>query len=71
MTAWTIMRSDLKLYPYKIQLQQRLNEVGVARRLKFANLMLEKMDRGEININKIWMSDKAHFDLTGYVNKQN
>jgi histone-lysine N-methyltransferase SETMAR len=73
-SAWRIMRQELKLYPYKIQLQQRLNEVGVARRLNFANLMLEKIDRGgidEIDMNKIWMSDEAHFDLTGYVNKQN
>lgn len=70
-TMWSIMRKDLSLYPYKIQLQQQLKEVDVTRRLDFANLILEKIDSNKINIKKMWFSDEAHFHLNGYVNKQN
>ena len=34
-------------------------------------MMETKIDRREININRVWFSDEAHFYLNGYVNKQN
>lgn len=70
-TTWTILKRDLNLFPYKIQVHQQLKDVDVSRRLDFANLMLEKIEKNEINIKKIWFSDEAHFHLNGYVNKQN
>ena len=68
---WTIVKRDLNLFPYKIQVHQQLKDVDVNRRLDFANLMLEKIENKEIDISKIWFSDEAHFHLNGYVNKQN
>ncbi|GFT71062.1 t-complex protein 1 subunit delta [Nephila pilipes] len=33
--------------------------------------MLEKLQTGEIDVNKIWFSDEAYFTLDGHLNKQN
>lgn len=70
-TTWTILRRDLHYFPYKIQLQQQLKNVDVTRQENFGNLMVEMIESRQIDINKIWFSDEAHFHLSGYVNKQN
>ena len=70
-TARIIMRKDLQLFPYKIQLTQYISPAAISARLDFANLMIEKMERGEIDFGKIIFSDEAHFHLEGYVNRQN
>ncbi|GFS55201.1 t-complex protein 1 subunit delta [Nephila pilipes] len=33
--------------------------------------MLEKLQTGEIDVKKIWLSDEAYFTLDGHLNKQN
>ena len=67
----TIMVKVLGMFPYKIQVHQPLNERQIEERLKFARRMAWRIDRKEIDIRKIWFTDEAHFELTGYVNKQN
>ncbi|XP_046668647.1 uncharacterized protein LOC124359719 [Homalodisca vitripennis] len=62
-----ILKQDLKLHPYKIQLVQALKETDYPLRLNYANKML----RSFRNFNKIIFSDEAHFHVDGYVNKQN
>ncbi|GFT77392.1 t-complex protein 1 subunit delta [Nephila pilipes] len=57
--------------PYKIQVTQPLNEDHTQRRSEFAQLMLEKLQIGEIDVKKIWFSDEAYFTLDGHLNKQN
>ena len=69
-TLQRIMR-ELSLSPYKIQLNQALNEDHKERRFQFAMDMLEKIDNDGITPNKIWFSDEAYFSLDGHLNKQN
>ncbi len=66
-----IMEEQLKLFPYKIQVHQPLSEKDIQRRLEFANLILEMVRNKEIDPKKIWFTDEVHFQLDGYVNKQN
>ncbi|RWS15258.1 histone-lysine N-methyltransferase SETMAR-like protein, partial [Dinothrombium tinctorium] len=66
-----ILRKDLGLFPYKIQITQPLSERNYADRLSFATAMAEMIDLKRINVGAIWFSDEAHFWLHGYVNKQN
>ena len=40
-------------------------------RRDFANHILDELETGSISQHKIWFSDEAHFQLNGYVNKQN
>ncbi|GFS75525.1 PPDK_N domain-containing protein, partial [Nephila pilipes] len=62
---------ELELSPYKIQVTQPLKEDHTQRRSEFAQLMLEKLQTGEIDVKKIWFSDEAYFTLDGHLNKQN
>ena len=66
-----IMKDELSLFPYKIQIQQPLSPGNFVERVDFANVVLQMIDENKIDINKIHFTDEAHFDLNGYVNKQN
>jgi len=70
-TLRRIIKSKLKLYPYKIQVFQELSEFDMERRVEFANHLLAQIESNDIQFGKIWFSDECHFWLSGYVNKQN
>ena len=70
-TLRRIMEDILKLFPYKIQVQQPLTQNSIEMRLVFANEMLELIRTQKLDYRKIWFSDEVHFQLDGYVNKQN
>jgi len=70
-TAWKILHDDLKLFPYKIQVGQRLSEAAIEKRKEFAAEVAQLIDSKEIDPDKIIFTDEAHFWLDGYVNRQN
>ena len=70
-SAWRIMRDDLKNFPYKIQMHQRLTDSAVEKRLSFAAECCQLIDEGLLDVDRIIFSDEAHFWLDGYVNRQN
>lgn len=63
----TILKKDLHLTAYKIQLVQELKPTDYPLRLNFANEMLQRFPTFE----NILFSDEANFHLNGHVNKQN
>ena len=66
-----ILKDDLKMYPYRLQVHQRLNENSMTLRYNFAADFLELDDSNQIDPSKIIFSDEAHFWLDGYINSQN
>ena len=70
-SLWRILRKDLSLYPYKIQLTQELKPQDHARRRTFADWVLERQEIDPNFCDKVIFSDEAHFLLSGSVNKQN
>ncbi|CAK1579832.1 unnamed protein product [Parnassius mnemosyne] len=62
-----ILKKDLHLHPYKIQLVQELKDTDTIHRLNFANEMLNRFT----SFNNVFFSDEAHFHINGHVNKQN
>lgn len=70
-TLHRILRHDLHLFPYKIQLTQKLLPADKPCRLEWAQRVIEMAESDEHFWRKIIMSDEAHFTLTGTVNKQN
>jgi len=62
---------QLKIFPYKIQIQHLLQEADLNRRMQFAQQLIPMLESGEIAMSEIWYTDEAHFHLHGYVNKQN
>lgn len=67
----TILKKDLCLFPYKVQITQELRPRDHERRRDYCSAMLTKLERDPDFHQKIIMSDEAHFDLSGFVNKQN
>lgn len=65
-----ILRKDLHLQPYKIQLCQYLKPADYLKRKTFAETMMTTF-WNEGGIENIIFSDEAHFHLNGYVNKHN
>jgi len=70
-TMQRILTKDLHLHAYKIQLTQELKPADHEQRRIFVDWMLENHQLNENFSNKIIFSDEAHFQLNGYVNKQN
>lgn len=70
-TLRRILKQDLYMFPYKVQLTQRLLETDKPRRLAYAN-NVSRMKEAEPDFwERILMTDEAHFTLSGAVNKQN
>lgn len=70
-TTHRILRKDLALKPYKVQLAQQLKPIDHPKRLRFANWAEDRLAEDGEFYRKIIFSDEAHFHLGGYVNKQN
>lgn len=70
-TLWKILRKDLGLRAYKVQLVQQLEWHDHPRRRTFADWALNKLKDDPHFYRKIIFSDEAYFWLNGYVNKQN
>lgn len=70
-TTWRILRKDLGLRAYKIQLVQELKPADLPMRHRFSVWALGKLEEDPLFSTKILFSDEAHFWLNGYVNKQN
>jgi len=70
-STWRILRQDLGLHPYKIQLTQELKVNDHRQRRVFADWVLEHLEVNPNFAKQIIFSDEAHFWINGYVNKQN
>jgi transposase len=70
-TIRRILHSDLKFHPYKIQVVQELKPLDYVARQRFCEQMIEKINDDPDFVDNFFMSDEAHFHISGYVNKQN
>jgi len=66
-----ILRSDLNLHPYKLQVVHALSNRDREMRLQFCGQFAGMLTENPDLPNKLLMSDEAHFHLHGTVNKQN
>ena len=66
-----ILKKDLHMYPYKIQLTQELKPADHAKRRRFVDWILMRQQEDDNFSKRIIFSDEAHFHLSGYVNKEN
>lgn len=62
-----ILKKDLKMHPFEIQIVQALKPDDFNLRKSFCETMLQRFR----TVNTIFWSDEAHFHLNGSVNKQN
>ncbi|XP_054744546.1 uncharacterized protein LOC129248965 [Anastrepha obliqua] len=69
-TTWKILRMDLGVKPFKIQLVQELKPNDLPQRRIFGEWALGKLAENPHFYRKIVLSDEAHFRINWYVNKQ-
>ena len=66
-----ILHKDLGMTPYKVQLVQELKLIYHPMRFRFSKWVCDRLTE-DVDFDKtIVFSDEGHFDLDGYVNKQN
>ena len=70
-SVWWILHKDLHFYPYKIQVTHALHERDYVNRVNFCQTFLRLINENQELVNNLLMSGKAHFHLSGFVNKQN
>lgn len=61
----------IRMFPYKIQLVQELKPTDYQQRLDYAIYFQQNAQENPNFIHNLVMSDEAHFQLNGFVNKQN
>jgi len=66
-----ILRKNLHMFPYKVQLVQELKPGDSQQRIIYAVRLQELAREHNEFIHYLIMSDEAHFHLNGFVNKQN
>jgi len=70
-TVQQILTKDLRLDAYKIQVTQELKPTDHVQHREFVNWVLENQKVDGNFLKKIIFSNRAHFQLDGYVNTQN
>lgn len=70
-TLRRILKDDLHLFPYKVQLTQRILPSDEPRRLAYGHKVARMVDTDPDFLKHILMTDEAHFTLSGGVKKQN
>lgn len=70
-SLWRILKKDLSLFRYKIQITQHLKDTDPPLRLRYAQSVANKVTQDPNFWQKIVMSDEAQFTLYGSVNRQN
>lgn len=68
---WWILPKGLGLHPYKVVLTQALKLKDHTLRREFADWALDHLEQDLDSVQKIILSDEAHFWFNGFVNKQN
>jgi hypothetical protein len=70
-SAYRIIKKVVKLFPYKIQMQQNRHEADKARRVGFCYDFKRSLEDSQPVPQNTWFSDEAHFHLNGYMSRQN
>ena len=69
-TVWAIVRKELNMFPYRLQIAPQLSDADKTNRLAFAHLIKQKLQENPDFLQRILYSDECGFSLWGAVNKQ-
>ena len=65
------MITDLHLYPYRIQIKQKLTSDDMRKQVILCQWFCDKIDDVPDFLDNVWFLDEAHFLLSGHVNSKN
>ena len=66
-----VLKADLHLYPYQIQIKQMLTEADMAKRVTMCEWFCDTIEDNPDFLDHVWFSDETHFLLSGHVNSKN
>ena len=66
-----ILRRELRLFPYSIQVVQKLEPQEYDSRVEMCETLLDHFQRDPSILEQMWFSDEAPFHLSGRVNWHN
>ena len=66
-----IMRCELRLFPYKIQVARKLEPQDYDSCVEMCETLFDHFQRDPSILEEMWFSDKALFHLSGHVNQHN
>jgi hypothetical protein len=69
--TYRMILGHVKLFLYKIQMQQALCDVDKARSFDFYGDFKMCSEENSAVSRSIWLNDEAYFHMNGYVNKRN
>lgn len=64
-----MLHSDLSYHPYKMQVTHKLSERDYASRKQFSTDLIDLLNENRDILPNLIISDEAHFEVTGHVNK--
>ena len=70
-TMMRVIKKDLGMFPYRIQIHQKLSSDDKIKRLEMAKVLAEKIEKCGSFLMNLWTTDEAHFHLDGQVNSKN
>ena len=70
-SIWKTIRSELRLFPYKITRVQQLKEADKPQRVYFCNWFEQLTTEDQEVLDHFYFSDEANFHVNGHVNAQN
>ena len=66
-----VLKFDLNLYPYKIQIKQKLTQADIDKPVTMCEWFCDTIEDNPDFLDHVWFSDEAHFLLSGHVNSKN
>ena len=66
-----ILKNDLQLYPYRIQIKQTLTQNDMTKRVEMCQWFESKIEENPDFLQNVWFSDEAHLSLSGHINSKN
>ena len=63
-SLWRVLKSDFHLYPYQIQIKQKLTESDMVKRVAMCEWFCDTIEDNPDFLDHVWFSDEAHFLLS-------
>lgn len=69
-TTWRFMIRELKLFPYKLQMLQKISDTDKVKRISFSQYYRNELGNDSRILKQVLFSDECKFSISGQVNKQ-
>ena len=66
-----ILKNDLQLYPYRLQIKQTLTQNNMAKHVEMCQWFKSKIKEDPDFFQNVWFINEAHFSLSGHANNKN